>query len=145
MRVRMSCLAPAIVAGSWRAVRPEPARQSHIVFYNRHTLQRTDRARRSYALPRVFPLPASECFPGRAGWSCMQFFAPALYTAGRADRACTQSFAPALRRSQVLYIPKRNKLTFLSVTDTYVHTHIRTYIRTYVRTYAYSENVTRSI
>ena len=48
------------------------------------------------------------------------------------DRACTQSFAPALRRSQVLYIPKRNKLTFLSVTDTYV------------RTYAYSENVTRS-
>ena len=48
------------------------------------------------------------------------------------DRACTQSFAPALRRSQVLYIPKRNKLTFLSVTDTYVHTHI------------YSENVTRS-
>ena len=56
------------------------------------------------------------------------------------DRACTQSFAPALRRSQVLYIPKRNKLTFLSVTDTYVHT----YIRTYVRTYAYSENVTRS-
>ena len=78
----------------------------------------------------------------------MQFFAPALYTAGRADRAsnnltdraCTQSFAPALRRSQVLYIPKHNKLTFLSVTDTYVHTHIRTY----VRTYAYSENVTRS-
>ena len=48
------------------------------------------------------------------------------------DRACTQSFAPALRRSQVLYIPKRTKLTFLSVTDTYVCT------------YAYSENVTWS-
>ena len=44
------------------------------------------------------------------------------------DRACTQSFAPALRRSQVLYIPKRNKLTFLSVTDTYVHTHVHTHI-----------------